>query len=590
MSQSSNLRVTELDFDNIKANLKTYLQGQDQFTDYNFEGSALSILLDLLSYNTHYNALYANFIANEMFLDSATKRSSVVSLAKHFGYTPQSIKSPKAKVNLTITTTGSPQSLMLPKYTPFTTTIDGVDYTFYNLSNVTVTPVSTNTFYYPNLEIVEGVPLTYRYTVQNGVKKYIIPNTNVDTSTLTVEVQNSGSDATRRTFTLAGNNDYTTVSGTDPVYFLEETREGLFQLTFGDDIIGKSLTDGNIVILTYLVSNGTKANNATSFALGAVTNMVVSTSALTLAEKANGGADIESVESIRYNANKFFVTQNRAVTAEDYKNIILKEYPNIDAISAWGGNTQTPPVYGKVFISAKPTNGTSLSTEIKDKLLKILKSKNVVGITPEFVDAEFMYITMDSKFYYDPSRTTSIGSTIASNVLATIKNYATSDLNNYDCVFRKSKLQRLIDYTDKSILNNNTDIMMYKILPVNSEVELTYTLKYCNAINNVTSTGFRLYNDSTLYYMKDDGDGNLIRYHISNNKEIVDSMTFGVVNYKEGKITIPNVRFSLLTDNCRVVVQPNDPDIISIENQIITVLDSDITISDIADSRKPLVR
>lgn len=590
MAQSSNLRVTELDFDNIKSNLKTYLQSQDQFTDYNFDGSALSILLDILAYNTHYNALYANFVANEMFMDSATKRSSVVSLAKHFGYTPQSIKSAKAKVNLTINTTGSPQSLMLPKYTPFTTTIDGVDYTFYNLSNVTVPPVATNRFYYENLEIVEGVPLTYRYTVQNGQNKFLIPNFNVDTSTLTVDVQNSGSDATRTTFNLAGNADYTTVSGTDPVYFLEETRDGYFQIVFGDGIVGKQLNDGNIVALTYLVSNGTKANDSTSFSLGSVTNVVVSSASLTLAQKATGGADAESIDSIRYNANKFFVTQNRAVTSEDYKNIILKEYPNIDAISAWGGDTQTPAVYGKVFISAKPTNGTALTKEIKDNLLKILKSKSVVGITPEFVDPDFLYLTLDTKFYYDPSRTTAIGSTISSNVLATIKNYAQSDLNNYDCVFRKSKLQRFIDYTDKSILNNNTDIMLYKLLPVNSEVEMTYTLKYCNTISNVTSTGFRLYNDSTLYYMKDDGAGNLIKYHISNNKEIIDSMTFGVVNYKEGRITIPNVRFSLLTDNCKVFVEPKDPDIISIENQIITILDSDITISNVVDSRKPLVR
>ena len=590
MSDSTNLRVTELDFDQIKSNLKTYLQGQSQFTDYDFDGSSLSILLDILAYNTHYNAIYANLVANEMFLDSASQRESVVSLAKHFGYTPSSMSSARAQVNLTITTTGSPQSLMLPKYTPFTTTIDGTDYTFYNLSNITTTPLSANVFYFQNLVIVEGVPLTYRYTVQNNQKTFLIPNKNVDTSTLTVEVQNSGTDATRTVYSLAGNNDFTTISGTDPVYFLEETRDGFFRIVFGDDVIGKSLKNGNVVNMSYLVSNGTAANNAKSFALGGITSFVVSNSSLTLAKQAAGGSEVESIDSVRYNASKFFVTQNRAVTSEDYKNIILKEYPSIDAISAWGGDTANPPVYGKVFISAKPVNGTVLTTEVKSNLLKILGSKNVVGITPEFVDAEFLYIEVDTKFYYDPSKTVAYSSSIEANVLSTIQNFKDADLDNFDSVFRKSKLQRLIDYTDKSILNNNTEINLYKIIPINSESELTYTINFSNPIQQITSSGFRIFNDSQTYYVKDDGDGNLIKYYMNNGKEIIDNKTFGVVNYNAGRITIPNVRFSLLTNNCKLYAVPSTPDVISVHNQIITILDSDITVKSIADSRKPMVR
>jgi hypothetical protein len=590
MADSTKLRVTELDFDALKSNLKTFLQSQTEFTDYDFEGSSLSVLLDLLSYNTHYNAIYANLVANEMFLDSASKRSSVVSLAKHFGYSPRSVVSARAKVNLTVITTGNPQSLYLPRYAPFTTTIDSNEYTFYNLNAFTVSPISANTFYYPAIEITEGTPLTYRYTVQNGQSKFAIPNTDVDTSTLTVEIQNSGTDATTETFNLAGSGDFVSVTSTDPVYFLEETTDGSYQIVFGDGNVGKKLKDGNIVRMTYLVSNGTAANDATSFTFGSVAAFNLSGFNLTLAQKAGGGKDRETIDSIRHNATKFFVTQNRAVTAEDYKNIVVSEYPELEAVSAWGGDTATPPVYGKVYISAKPTNGTTLTTEIKDKLTKILNRKNVVGITPEFVDPEYLYLTVDTTFFYDPSKTTSASSTIETNINQTIKGFRDSDLDNFDAIFRKSRLSRLIDYTDKSILNSNTNIVIYKVLPVNTEQRLTYVINFLNPIERLRSTAFRIQNDSKDYFMRDDGDGNIIRFHINFGKEVIDSTNFGVINYKAGRLTIPSVSFSLLTENCKIFADPVESDVDSSQNQIITILDSDIKVTGRLDTRKPLVR
>ena len=314
MAETSKLRVTELDFDEIKSNLKEYLQAQAEFTDYDFEGSALSNLVDLLAYNTHYNAIYANLIANEMFLDSASKRASVVSLAKHFGYTPRSVISPRARVNLQVVVTGSPQSLTLPKYTTFTTSFDGIDYTYYNLASITATPISANTFLFSNVEIVEGKPLSYRYTVANAESKFLIPNDNVDTSTLLVEVQNSAVDTTLTTYTLA--DEFVAVTGTSPVYFLEETRDGLFQLVFGDGNVGKALVDGNIVRFSYLTSNGTLTNNANSFNLGSTAGFTVVSYAITLAAKSSGGRDRETVNSIKYNAPKFFVSQNRGLVRE----------------------------------------------------------------------------------------------------------------------------------------------------------------------------------------------------------------------------------------------------------------------------------
>ena len=590
MADSTNLRVTELDFDALKSNLKTFLQSQSEFTDYDFEGSSLSVLLDILSYNTHYNAIYANLVANEMFLDSASKRSSVVSLAKHFGYSPRSIVSARAKINLTVVTTGNPQSLYLPKYTAFTTTIDGDDYTFYNLNAILKTPVSANTFYYPEIEVVEGTPLTYRYSVQNGQSKFLVPNGNVDTSTLLIEVQASATDATTETFNLAGSGDFVSVSSTDPVYFLEETTDGSYQIVFGDGNIGKKLKDGNIVKMTYLISNGAMANDATSFTLGAVSAFTLSSFNLTLAQKSGGGKSRETIDSIRHNATKFFVTQNRAVTAEDYKNIIVTEYPEVEAVSAWGGDTATPPVYGKVYVSAKPVNGTALTTEIKDKLTKILNRKNVVGITPEFVDPEYLYLKVDSTFQYDPSKTTSASSTIESNVVQTIKGFRDSELDNFDSIFRKSRLSRLIDYTDKSILNSNTNITLYKLLPLNTEQRLTYTINFLNPIERLRSTAFRLQNDSEDYYFRDDGDGNIIRFHYNFGKEIIDSTNFGVINYKHGRIILPSVAFSLLTNNCKIYADPVESDVDSAQNQIITIIDSDISVTGKLDTRKPLVR
>lgn len=588
MAESTKLRVTELDFDEIKSNLKDYLQSQAEFTDYDFEGSALSNLLDLLAYNTHYNAIYANLIANEMFLDSASKRASVVSLAKHFGYTPRSVISPRARINLQVVVTGTPQSLTLPKYTTFTTSFDGLDYTYYNLASVTATPSAPNSFLFNNVEIVEGKPLSYRYTVANGQNKFLIPNDNVDTSTLLVEVQNSAVDTTLTTFTLA--DEIVAVTGASPVYFLEETRDGLYQLVFGDGSIGKSLVDGNIVRFTYLTSNGTLTNNANSFNLGSTAGFTVVSYAITLSSKSAGGRDKETVNSIKYNAPKFFVSQNRAVTAEDYKNIILAEYPDIEAISAWGGEVNDPPIYGKVFIVAKPTNGLFLSSETKDNLVTILKNKNVVGITPEFIDPDYLYVTISTNYFYDPSQTTIPESTLNGLVRTTIQNYRDSDLDNFDVVCRKSKLGRLIDYTNKCILNNNTNLGLYKYLPVNNESEIDYVIKFVNPISSVSTTSFRIVGDSTDYYFDDDGAGNLVLYYFSNNSRVNANTAFGTVNYSTGELNIPNVAFSQLTDNCKIIVVPTNPDIRSVRNQIITLVDSDITVSATIDLRKPLIR
>lgn len=588
MADRSKLRVTELDFDNIKSNLKAFLSSQSELTDYDFEGSTMSVLLDMLSYNTHYNAIYANLVANEMFLDSASKRSSVVSIAKHFGYTPRSRTSPRANINLQVVVTGSPGTLTLPKYTTFTTTLDGTDYTFYNLTSITTSPIATNTFLFTNVEIVEGVPLSYRYTVANDQNTFVIPNMNVDLSTLSVEVQNSGSDSTKNTFIRA--TDVMSVTSTDRVFFIEETRDGMYQLVFGDGIIGKALEAGNIIYLNYLSSNAVTTNNANSFNLGTTAGFTVSSSTITLNTKALGGKERESINSIKFNATKVFNTQNRAVTAEDYKNIIVGNYGAVDAIAVWGGEENVPPIYGKVFICAKPSNGLTFSDAEKNQIRQLLRNKNVVGITPEFIDPEYLYMTMDIDVQYDPSMTTVAGSTLQANIITTVLNYRDSDLDNFDTVFRRSKLSRQVDYTNKAILNNNITTKLFKSLPINTELAIDYTISFVNPIKSVSSTAFRLVGDSTDYYFDDNGKGTLVRYHYTNNERIDDDTQFGSIDYTTGTLSIPMVAFSLLTVGCRLYAEQENPDVNSVRNQILTILDDDIKVTTRIDTRKPMIR
>jgi hypothetical protein len=424
--------------------------------------------------------------------------------------------------------------------------------------------------------------------VTAGVSSFVIPNSEIDVSTLTVEVQTSATDATMTTYNYA--TDMVGVSSTDPVYFLEETREGLYKIVFGDGTIGKSLVDGNIVSISYLSSSGQAANGATSFNMSSVGGFTVTNYNMALLQAAAGGKPRESIDSIRYNASKFFVTQNRAVTSEDYKNIILAEYPDITAISAWGGDVNDPPIYGKVFISAKPANGMTLSTEVKNNLSTILNKKNVVGITPEFIDPELLYLTVDTTFYYDPSKTVSQTSTLEANVRGTIRQYRYAELDNFDSIFRKSKLSRLLDYTDKAILNNNTEVKMFKLLAINTELQVNYNIDFINPVTNISSTAFRMVNDSKDYFFEDDGVGNLRRYYISNTQKVIADPVFGKVDYKTGKLSIPTVALSMLTQNCRIYATPTNQDINSVRNQIITILDTDITVTGKIDTRKPLVR
>lgn len=573
--------VTDLDFDQIKSNLKNFLKGQDQFTDYDFEGSSISVLLDILAYNTHYNAMYANLAMNEAFLDSASKRTNVVSHAKALGYTPASAKSASAVVNLTVVDPvdangNPPTSLTLPVLSQFVTNVDGVAYSFYNRSAYTIAPNAAGDYIFENIPIYEGTPLRHSYQAVAG-QRYIIPNTGCDLSTLTVRVQESTSTTGYVYFTLGDN--FATIKGDDTVYFVSEIENELYEVYFGDGKVGRALKAGNIVTLDYFVCNKDLPNNAKSFtfngSIGAGTPVVSTVS------MAQGGSDIESIDTIKLHAPKNYSAQNRAVTAEDYKVILPQIYPNIESVNVWGGEEANPPQYGKVFISIKPKSGETLTTATKETIKNnILRNKNIVSITPELIDPDYLYVSIACSVYYNPLQTEKNPETLRSLIIDTINTYDSSDLRRFGGLFRFSKLSRLIDATDQSITSNIMNIRISKVFYPAINQQKKYTITLNNPIYNegvpeeaVKSSAFRIANQDNDMYIDDDGLGNLrMFYYTGTTTKVFLNKNVGTVDYANGVITIndfivesaPN---SAITINC----VPESHDVVSVRNQIVAV-------------------
>ena len=374
MAEATKLRVSELDFDQIKNNFKNYIKEQDIFRDYNLDGSVISHLLDILAYNTHYNSFYLNMVANEMFIDSATTRNAMISLAKQLGYTPKSRTGARANVNLSITPDDSPSNITVAKYTKFSSTINGVNYVYVTDKSYSTTANADNaTVTISNVTLIEGEPLSFRYTAntQDSSQRFTIPNRGVDHSTITVSIKDNATTSDQTPYTQAS--DLLETSSTSNVFFIEETSDFLTEIKFGDGVLGRKLRNGNIVIIDYVTSSGVLGNDANTFLVtssaGGYTSVTVTTN-----NKAEGGSDEESVDSIRFNAPKNYSTQNRAVTKDDYKRIILRDYPQAESIVVYGGEEADPPEYGKVFVGIKPKSGLfltdSVKTNIRDNILK----------------------------------------------------------------------------------------------------------------------------------------------------------------------------------------------------------------------------
>ena len=588
---ATKLQVTELDFDDIKTNLKKYMKNQTEFTDYDFEGSGLSVLIDMLAYNTHYLAMNANMALNEAFLDSATLRSSVVSHAKTLGYTPRSARAPIAYVDLFVNDTTNLGSVTLPKGTKFTTQVDGTTYGF--VVNADITTIKTNGIVrFQNVPIYEGTLVTAKYTVDsnNIEKRYVITDNRADTTTLKVSIQTSAGDSTTEVYTLA--TDITQVNATSKVYFLQEIEDGKFEVYFGDDVVGKKPTDGNIVILEYIVTNKTAANGASSFSgssFGAVTNYTTTT-VLT----ATGGAEPETIESIKYNAPLDYSSQGRAVTTEDYKTIVPQVYADAEAVQVWGGEDNDPPRYGQVYISLKTKSGINLTQAQKLNIAALLDKYNIASVRPTIIDPETTNIRLTVNFKYSSNLTTKSASDLETIVRNTITSYNTSDLSKFDGVFRYSKLSRLIDNSDIAVLSNITSVRISKNFTPTLNATNQYIINFSNRLYNphaghnamfggiVSSTGFTISGNTNTIYLDDDGNGNIRSYYFeAGTTRTYVNNNIGTIDYVTGTITIPSLNPTGVSNSdgtITIIVQPRSNDVVPVRNQLLNI---DLTNSNI---------
>jgi hypothetical protein len=482
-NQDQKLKISELDFAEIKANLKAFLKDQSEFTDFDFDASGMSTLLDILAYNTHYMAFYNNMVANEMFMDTAIFRDSVVSHAKMLGYTPISAKASRALVDVQLTRPigDTRTSITMPKFTKFQCSpINSLTYTFVTLQSLVGEYDPTcGRFCFHDVYLYQGQPLTYTFTydaTNNESQSFELPDTGIDISTLDVIVQESATSLASEKYTLS--TDSTQISANSAVFYVDEARDNKYKIYFGDGVIGKSLTDGNIVIVNYLRTEGAAANKANSFALVESVAGIVDHIIYPIASAA-GGASPETVEGIRFRAPKAYVSNNRGVTKNDLISLISSRYPYFQAVNVWGGEENDPPVYGKVFVAAKPQSGYEVTDSEKNTVINdIIKPVSVVTVIPEFVDVDYNYLNIFANVYYDPTRTIKSQAAIKTLARNAILNYKATDLDDFNSRFKLSRMLRRIDDSEISISYSDADVTIQKrILPALNTTR-NYTLNF----------------------------------------------------------------------------------------------------------------
>ena len=589
------LSVTEFDFDEVKDNLKVFMRNQSEFKDYDFEGSGLSALLDVLAYNTHYLGFNANMLANEMFLDSSQLRSSVVSHAKTLGYTTRSATAAKATVNVFLNTSNA--SATMPAGTVFTSSVGDTSYQFVTISDVTA-PLSGSTIAFNGTIIYEGSYVSSRYTAdtQNVEQRFLINNDRADTTTLTVNVQNSASDTITSSYTLA--TDIAGLTSTSNVYFLQEVEDGKYEIYFGDGILGNAIEDGNIVIMNYVITNKGVANSAAVFVSSAAIDTVNSVNVRTVSAAA-GGSEPESIESIKYNAPLDYASQGRCVTADDYKTYVKQLFANTQAVSVWGGEagsyngvTGVSEVaeYGKVFISVKSTTGLNLNEVQKSQLVTGLSPYTVASITPVIVDPSILNIILNVNFKFDSNATTSSKEALESLISSTVTQYNNDYLKVFNSVFRHSQFTSLVDDSDTSILSNITTLSIASLHTPSTSGSFSFTVPFGNTLYNphsghnsnsggiIASTGFFIQGNANEMFFDDDGAGNLRIYYLVGGTRTYHDSTSGTVNYISGLVSVNPIYITSVSNvdnnastSIRVTATPASSDIIGQRNQIIEI-------------------
>lgn len=592
---ANRLDVAALDFDLIKANLRDFLRSQPQFKDYDFDGAGINVLLDVLAYNTHYMGWYQNMLGNEMFLDSAQLRSSVVSLAKHLAYTPRSIRAARADVGIVITAPqGNTQAAaVIEKGTKFTARIEGDVFDFITYKAYTAYRASDQ-FVFPSVELIQGISFQYKILVDTSIpqQRFILPDNGIDVSTLTVRIQKSTTDNKTEVFNFA--DDITEVKKDSRVYFLQEVENGRFEVYFGDGIIGRAVQDGNVVILDYIVTSADAANGAASFSPAQpVAGIGPSFTAVTTITTAHSGAQPETIDQIKFAAPKNWESQNRAVTKTDYKTLVLKDYPVLDSIAVWGGEEAVPPQYGKVFMSLKPVEGFVVTEEAKQYVVRdVLKRRNIVSVLPEILDPDYTYMLIDCRVRYHPPETDKTQGEITSIVYEAIRTYNKTELGKFDRMLKYSRMLNSIDIADTSISNNLTTMKMRKRFRPRLRATTNYEFDLHNPIAKfsfyssqfvVAQDSLVQYNAGDIHYLEDDGAGAIWIVRIVKGQPNTRMKKAGKINYATGIITIEQLNPFLLVDegalDIDIFMTPAENDIVPKRNNILTILDTDITVN-----------
>lgn len=589
------LSTSELDFNTLKQSLKTYLQGQSRFSDYDFDGSNINVLLDVLTYNTYINNFYLNMIGSEMFLDTAQLRESAVSHAKELNYIPRSRTSAKAVVNVTITPTDTPNYIVIPKFQKFTTTVDNTTLTFSTAAETLVYPVGS-VYTAANLEIYEGSIVTEFFTVSN-TSQFVLQSENIDTTSLEVTVITSNTDSTNSIWTKA--ETLFGLTDTSNVYFVQGYSSNQYELVFGDGVLGRALTNGNLVKVIYRDTLGDLGNGAYAFAKS---NNIQGYSSITISSVAAAvdGSERESISSIKFNAPRFFTTQERAVTALDYANLTKARFPQLQAVNAYGGEELDPPQYGRVAISVKPFGTTGLiSNSLKNQIVNYLTEKNLTT-EPIIVDPEYFYVDVECKVRYNPSVTTNSPAQVKSLAENAIINYGTNNLTDFGSDLRFSKLIADIDDSEQSIISNETTLTLVKrwspTAGSNSSVSFSFDNPlYYEAVlyslpqgheQSLTSSSFTYTaTDGTEYtsFFGDDGLGTINIYtnqSTSNGvQRVIVGGTVGTVDYVTGEVEITANVTEYTGSYISIYGIPKNQDLFATKNKFLLIESSDLLVS-----------
>lgn len=592
-------QFTNLDFQDLRTQIKDYLRSNSDFTDFDFEGSNFSTLIDLLAYNSYITAFNTNMAVNEVFLDSATLRENVVSLARNIGYVPRSIRSSKARINFTVdmSQTDSRTVKIVAGQVALGAVRDG-NYIFSIPDDIT-TPIDNNGIAtFNNIEIYEGVFLTSTFVIDSSQpnQKFILPNANIDTTTIRVTARNQVSEV----YSLYSN--ILNIDQNSRIFLIQEIEDQKYEIIFGDNIVGKKPSNGSVITVTYIVTNGKLGNGASNFTFSGIlkdNNLQSITSGISLINTQNvseNGDDIESIDKIKYLAPRVYASQYRAVTANDYKGLIPFIYPNVDSVTSYGGEELDPPEYGKVFISIKPRNGNFLSQITKQEILRTLKQYSIAGIQPEIIDLSYLYVELDVTVYYNVNRTTN-SQLIKTKVLNSLTSYSnSSDVNSFGGRFKFSKINALIDDTDQSITSNITKVRMRRDLIPELNSNATYEICFGNQIHikkngySIKSTGFTINGISDIIYMADlqvdSNFGKIFFFKLKNNEPVIIKNNAGTVDYMRGEILLDVVNISgssLSNGFIEVQAIPESNDVIGLKDLYLQVDVQNSTVNIIED-------